>query len=516
MCLPDEERIIRSLRQLKQESPPPRQEWKRVGAERLVRKASTVQRRKKVWGTLVYTSTLAATVLMGVWFGSGLEQQSPTAAEQQNDYLTFASPKIAVNDQMQPRVEGQTEADGQRERVSVPEPMPNEQGADTGSTPPSNQAMSIARSAETASGSAAIPKTTLEEEAERFLRSKLGEKSSEYQLDRAHSRLSEGYVAFRRILHGIPLRQHSAAVKVNPASGEKKLLLYPHAEEFPDISNTPETAVIDKTKAAQELATALRLVYAAKEQQPLQYVLAPHLFVYAQTGKMPVEGKEKDTVAAVKARGERLVIKDRREAAKIMRDEFGIDVTGEPYMGIDSQSITYHWQQGGKPIATLRTGEDGRFYEYTLTGAAGLAKNPVSSLRQAQEIALGQLEKYLPSQVEEVVLESVSLDAGRASFTVLPMHHGIPVIDLPYEITVEMESGLVTKMAGDFSKGSFRLPDPAEAIPPAEAVAHFVRAVPLELVYLTENGGDLTLVYQAQAGSQKQVAIDAKTGKIVD
>lgn len=533
MSLPDEERVIGMLRQIKQESAPPRQDWKRIGKERLIRQASTVQQREWFSRLVASAGTLGAAVLMGVWISSGymseksLQQQSSQADVKQDvsePLLTLPAKGLAANKQDDTSWQATTAIAVQQSPSTILAAAVDAGKAQTGQTAQGTLQTSTQGKAQTTAQTgatvqsqkaAAGSKTPLVEKAERYLREQLGEQSGQYQIDPGHSRLAEGYIAFRRVIQGIPLYENSAAVKVDPDNGDMSLLLYPGVEERGTLSTLPQQdAIIDKSKAAKELAATLRLVYAGKEKPILQYMPDHNALIDARSGKLVTGGKA-NTVVSVKGEGKPFIIKDREEAADFMRKQVGIDIFKEAFMSIDKQSISFHWELSGNRTATLETDDDGSFIGYVLKGSFNQASKSVSSVQQAQEIALAQLTKLLPSNIKQVELQSAKQESGQARFTFLPMYEGVPLIESPILVTVEMASGIVTVMEGDFRQGSLKFPDKSEAIPLAEAASSFVEKAPLELVYLTGNGESPSLVYEIGGDLEKPWAIDAKTGKIV-
>ena len=180
-------------------------------------------------------------------------------------------------------------------------------------------------------------------------------------------------------------------------------------------------------------------------------------------------------------------------------------------MTIDKKAISFIWQMSDKREVRLKTADDGSFIGYTLDGSFEQGGKPLSSLQQAQHAALEQLAKYLPSDVEEVLVEKARQERSQATFTFIPLYKGVPVVDYPFLVAVEMGSGTVTAIQGDFSRVSFALPSQDNAISLDEAKEQFVQKAPLELVYLNYHS-DPVLVYQVRLGARKPWAIDALTG----
>ena len=518
MGLPDEEdQLISKLRQIKQEAKPPRPEWKQIGKERLIRQARTVRWKRRITHVSAYVGTIGAAALMGIWLSSGqvaeqanLSESQASSAQEKSEFLPAAlyqepelgklPPSVAPTEQ--PAVSHEAAAGAESARSNVP-------------TDQAEPVANVDSEPQTTTRAERIM-TPLEKRAQHFLQEKLGEESNYYEIDPGHSRETEGYIAFRKLVHGIPLQQHSAAVEVNPHTGKMSLLLYPIEENgVGTTASSEQSSVIDKTKAAQELASGLRLVYAGKDRPVLQYMSDPQLVIDAKTGKLLANSQGEKRVAPIKTEGKRLIITDADKAEAVMKKEFGIPVSGKAFMTIDEKAISFIWQMSDKREARLKTADDGSFVGYSLDGSFELGGKPLSSLQQAQDAALFRLAKYLPSDVEEVLVEKALQARGQATFTFVPLYQGVPVVDYPYLVAVDMGSGTVTAIQGDFSRGSFALPSHDNAISLDEAKEQFVKKAPLELVYLNSQS-DPVLVYQVRLDSRKPWAIDALTGKTTD
>jgi len=513
MGLPDEEeQLISKLRQIKQETKPPRPEWKQIGKERLIRQAGSVRRRRRIFHVSAYVGTIGAAALMGIWLSSGHVVEPTTLGEPQasstqkqselpatlyqEPFKGHQTPPVASTEQPVQSQEAPAGAESAMENVPI------DQGE------PVAKADSLPQTTTRAERSM----TPLEERAHRFLQEKLGQESQQYEIDPGHSRETEGYIAFRKLVHGIPLQQHSAAVEVNPHTGKMSLLLYPIEESgLGRTSSSEQPPVIDRTKAAQELASGLRLVYAGKDQPVLQYMPDPKLVIDAKTGKRLDYSQGEKQIVALKTEGTRLIIKDTEEAEEVMKKEFGIPVTGKAFMTIDEKGISFIWQMSDKREVRLKTADDGSFVGYTVDGSFEQGGKPLSSLQQAEDAALERLAKYLPLDVEEVLVEKALQERGQATFTFVLLYQGVALVDYPYLVAVEMGSGTITAIQGDFSRSSLELPSHDKAISLAAAKELFVKIAPLELVYLNSHS-DPVLVYQVRLDARKPWAIDALTG----
>ncbi|MGG4492462.1 YcdB/YcdC domain-containing protein [Brevibacillus reuszeri] len=525
MGWPDEEHIIQMLRQIKQEVPPPRQEWKQIGKEKLLRQTRRVLWTQKAVRTVSVASTFTIAMLVGVWISLGSSTQTP------NDSQWGQSPSQGEQVETLPQSAlpaGQDEVD----KEAVPLPKGEKQHTNQPSVPnirqqpnqSRNQATLDKPSSTTAviSGSSgrensiARNKTRVEEQAVRFLREKLGEKSTQYEVDIVHSRPDDGQIAFRKVIAGIPQQESSLLVKVDEENGEMSMLFYPGQEQdATKNAQAPAADRIEENVAAKELAATLRLVYVANASRKLQYMSDPYTFIDAKSGKQVRSKQGEKVVLAATGKGKQVTIKDGEQGAQLLANEFGFTVSGNGFMRAEKKGFSFTWSPGEGGSMQLFTDEDGIFTGYEWRGAAEKQNSDRLTTDQAQEVALNQLKNYLPSQIHEVSVEEARHNGGETRFTFVPLIQGIPVIDVPYRVTVELASGKVISMTGEFAQ-EFALPHKTDALSEQEISTHFVKTVPLELVYWApDSESDPILVYQIPRSAKQPWSQDAKTGEVI-
>ncbi|WP_289142890.1 YcdB/YcdC domain-containing protein [uncultured Brevibacillus sp.] len=523
MGLLDEEYVIQMLRQIKQESPPPRQEWKRVGKEKLLRQANRVWWKQKVVRVVTATSTFAVAALLGVWISNGSfikRTTDPLWIQFQGAPISTISPpelpikQDDVNNEAVPSPKAEKQlSDQPPAQTKAQQPKKSQDQAAL------NEPISAVASPKASMEREKSPKrhkTAVEEQAERFLRDKLGDKSAQYEVDIVHSKLGDGQIAFRRVVAGIPQQESSVTVKVDEHNGEMSLLYYPDFEQASaNFEQVQPADRIEETVAAGKLAATLRLVYVAKAQHKLRYMPDPHIFIDAKSGQM-VRSKQHETVVlAAEGKGNRLTVKEGEKGAELLSNEFGFAVSGKGFMIAEKNGYSFTWSLGEGRSIKLFTDDNGVFTGYVLKGSVERQNSHVVTMEQAQEAALNQLKNYLPSQIREVSLEEVRQNIGATQFTFVPFIQGMPVIDSPYVVTVELSSGKITSMTGEFTR-EFVLPNQTEALSEQDAAKYFMMQVPLELVHWTPNDKEAPiLVYQIQSSSEKPWSMDAKTGEVV-
>ncbi|MFS0556116.1 YcdB/YcdC domain-containing protein [Brevibacillus sp. 179-C9.3 HS] len=519
MSLPDENHLIERLKQVRQESVPPRPEWKQMGKERLIREADRLQQAERFKRAVAGAGTFAAAVFIGVWmsYDSPLKPSADTqtAILPPAEMTVRMSPPLAIPS---PSVESQSKPQQETTQKVDNKIVLNQTVAQDVSTPHPIAQESATKPEESTQPTPTRVKSPLEAKAEAFLHKKLGAQSSQFEVDYVHSNLAAGEVAFRKIINGIPLQENSAMVRISPKTGEMTLLLYPGFEDSviaPQSGNHDKA--IDKAKAAQQLASTLRLVYTGEEQPELRYMADSDFYVEAKTGNLITLTKAEKKSFAVTGQGEPPLLKTSQEVAELLGSKLGIKVEEKPFVHVEKHGISYSWSVEGNAVS-VDTTDEGAFLGYAQLAANGQEQKRETTNEQAQALAIAHLEKFLPTDVRELSLEATHKSADIIQFTFAPIVNGIPVIDHPYRVSVELTSGLVTELTGNFAELSWTHNNQTiKTLSKEEALLQFVQIVPLELVYLpAENGAAPVLAYQIRRDSEQPWAMDARTGKAVN
>lgn len=520
MSLPDENHVIELLKQVRQESIPPRQVWKQMGKERLIREAYRMQQAAKIKRVVAGAGSLAAAVFMGIWlsYGSPLKPSVNTETTISTPAVITATPPNATPS---PSVENKTKPhQGQEDTAKADNKIVKNQAV----TRDAPQPQTLAPEATTNPLDMSRPTTTREKspvevQAEAYLQKKLGEQSKQFEVDHVHSNLAQGEVAFRKIINGVPLQENSAMVRISPKTGEMTLLLYPDLEDSGVASQpTNRDGTIDKVKAAQQMGSALRLVYAGKKQPGLQYVVASDVYVDAKTGKLIGQERAEKKSVAVSGQGKPPVLKTSDEVADLLERKLSIKVEQKAFIGVNPYGISYSWNDWQGNGVSVETTDDGAFLGFSQMAADGRKNEREATYEQAKALAIAHLEKFLSTDVRELSLEASQESPSTIQFTFAPKVNGIPVMDHPYQVSVELASGLVTELTGNFSDLSWIQTDQtAKTLSKEEALDLFVQHAPLELVYLpAEKGTEPVLAYQIRRDSEQPWAIEATKGKVIN
>ncbi|MGG4452639.1 hypothetical protein [Brevibacillus porteri] len=185
-------------------------------------------------------------------------------------------------------------------------------------------------------------------------------------------------------------------VHVSPKTGEMTLLLYPDLEDSGVASQpTNRDGTIDKMKAAQQMGSALRLVYAGKKQPGLQYVVASDVYVDAKIGKLIGQERAEKKSVAVSGQGKTLVLKTSDEVADLLERKLSIKVEQKAFIGVNPYGISYSWNDGQGNGVSVETTDDGAFLRFSQMAADGRKNERETTYEQAKALGIAHLEKFL-------------------------------------------------------------------------------------------------------------------------
>ncbi|USG64912.1 DUF4901 domain-containing protein [Brevibacillus ruminantium] len=527
MSLPDEEKIEQYLRRYRTTVPVPRTEWVRVGEEQLARQARKVARIERVRKVTAYSVCTASAILLSVWIQGGTLQiqtgeDTVTTAERPHIAATIPQPEGLSTIPVQEVSSGSGQpGEGQlpKEGIAPGEnPLFPKSGKGIGKEHP-NPAGVVAAAEGTKQGN----QNVMVEQAEQYLREKLGEDSKEYRFNPARSRLGEGIVAFSQILHGISLDESSLIVTVDKANQPVGLELHPLGASEPQTPplTSSKQALINPADAAQKLADSLRLVYVAGEKNALRYQPLQVDAVDARTGALNANPAVE--THAVEPKGKRLYAGDAQGAALLLREEFGLEMQAglKPFILINGANKEYVWEWDGGHTARILLDGEGNLLSFTRKlSAASVSKGHVMGEEEAKRIAVSHLSRYLPAGIEQLASVTVSQDQQQTLFRFYRLHQGIPVVNHVYDVTVDTNRGIVTGLAGPFGKSMPQLPKAEGILSLDEAKKAFAAHVQLEPVYRTgkqeeQSDTGMQLVYPYPQQNEKPLSIDAKSGALI-
>ncbi len=393
------------------------------------------------------------------------------------------------------------------------------------------------------------------EKAAAFARQVLGDKMKDYQLSDDLGYGGGGFtddkgnkiewatatVSFYRIINGIPLLNNGLRVGVDAAGHvtsfdkEKEDGLDP--AEFPDPS-----CALAQDAADKAFAELLEMKLNYIERQPQKYAIfnrnvetRPVLvyaasfpgFIDAGTGKQ-LEGLNGNFPPSrhitLNGEGRKLVAGTPEEAADLLAGEFGIDMAGLKFNGVDVheerfdpaiKTKGYSWRsEPGREADSrpdysavrhiyLRTlADSGQVLHFNIQDDSGRGEQGAVSREAAEKTAIDLLQRYLEPGAAEMELQVFStneepipawvdksklqkhLQRPEFSFHFKETYQGIPVSDRYYSVQIDAITGKITSFHGSNGQAAVALPDSKVVVTAEAAKAEFLKHHPLRLAYI--------------------------------
>ncbi|GIO07165.1 hypothetical protein J31TS6_31930 [Brevibacillus reuszeri] len=235
-----------------------------------------------------------------------------------------------------------------------------------------------------------------------------------------------------------------------------------------------------------------------------------------------------------------VIVTSKEEAKKLLQKEFGVSVESFKYAEYDNRAPqsnqvrkNYVWTDNSEKRYEVETDEQsGR-----VMGLAMPRQGSQVTIKRAkaEEAALEMLVKYIDPAVKEVQLAEVvepgaatPVASGNWGFEFFMSKDGIPVLDKQpneaYIVTVDPATGKANGFENRRETDAHvELPGAASVISKEQAVEQYLRAMPLQLVYLLKNEDNEWLdrpilayiPWSHDENAGKHLHIDALTGEIV-
>ncbi|MEW6275919.1 MAG: YcdB/YcdC domain-containing protein [Bacillota bacterium] len=434
-----------------------------------------------------------------------------------------------------------------------------------------------------------VPSPTLaREKAAAFARQILGDKIKDYaqgddmgfsgggSADEKGNKIywTTADVPYYRLVNGVPLMNSGFRVGVDVFGHITSF--YRQREEGIDQAKFPDPSrAVTREEAEKTFAGMLEMKLFYLEHQPFYGLFKPEkgetgpALVYAPASLAPIDALTGKPLAefmppfsqtqriTLQGEGRQLIARTPEEAAKLLADAFGIDLTGMQFhRASDVQSFndretkqkSYTWstlpQKGtdGKPdyrqaryVHLITNASTGEVISYNLQDESGRGQKGSVSREAAQNTAVQFLQKYLPAgpaelemqvypEVEERIpawvdkskLKDQERPLPVISFTFNQVHQGVPVMDRACTVQVDALTGKIIAFYNGISGPPVSLPDNRNVVPAETAKAEFLKQHPLKLVYIWPEYFDQKapspyLVYIPVPGPDFYV--DAFTGK---
>ncbi|WP_406676871.1 YcdB/YcdC domain-containing protein [Neomoorella carbonis] len=389
---------------------------------------------------------------------------------------------------------------------------------------------------------------------------------------------SEANVPYYRLVNGVPLMNNSG-FRVGVDVFGHIINFYRQREEGIDQAKFPDPSrAVTREEAEKAFAGMLEMKLFYLEHQPFYGLFKPEkgetgpALVYAPTSLAPIDALTGRPLAeflpslppsqriTLQGEGRQLIARTPEEAAKLLIETFGLDLTGMQFHGAsDVESFndreikqkSYTWstipQKGadGKPVLRqaryvhlITNASTGEVISYNLQDESGRGQKATVSREAAQNTAVQFLQKYLPAgpaememqvypEVEERIpawvdkskLKDQERPLPVISFTFNQVHQGVPVMDRAFSVRVDALSGKIVGFHNGINGAPVPLPDNRNVVPAETAKAEFLKQHPLKLVYIWPEYFDQKapspyLVYIPVPGPDFYY-VDAFTGKTV-
>jgi hypothetical protein len=427
------------------------------------------------------------------------------------------------------------------------------------------------------------------EKAAAFARQILGDKIKDYEqgddmgfggggsADEKGNKIywAEALVPYYRLVNGVPLMNSGFRVGVDVFGHVTSF--YRQREEGIDQAKFPDPSqAVTREEAEKTFAGMLEMKLFYLEHQPIYELFKPEkgetgpALVYAPLSLPTIDALTGKPLAefmppfsqsqriTLQGEGQQLIARTPEEAARLLADAFGIDMTGMQFHGASDVHLfndreikqkSYTWSTiplkgaDGKPdyrqtryVHLTTNASTGQVISYNLQDESGRGQKGSVSREAAQNTAVQFLQKYLPagpaeleirvypeeeiipSWVDRSKLKDQERPLPVISFTFNQVHQGVPVMDRAFSVQVDALSGKIVGFHNGISGPPVPLPDNRNVVPVETAKAEFLKQHPLKLVYLWPEYYDQKapspyLVYIPDPGPDFYV--DAFTGKTV-
>lgn len=387
---------------------------------------------------------------------------------------------------------------------------------------------------------------------------------------------AEATVPYYRLVNGVPLMNSGFRVGVDVFGHITSF--YRQREERIDQAKFPDPSrAVTREEAEKAFAGMLEMKLFYLEHPPFYGLFKPEkgetrpALVYAPLSMPTIDARTGKPLAefvppfpqtqrlTLQGEGQQLIARTPEEAAKLLTETFGLDLTGmqfhgasdmQPFHDGEIKQKSYTWstlpQKGadGKPdyrqaryVHLITNASTGEVISYNLQDESRRGQKATVSREAARDTAVQFLQKYLPAGPVELEMQVYEVEDRRIpswvdkskltdqerplpviSFTFNQVHQGVPVMDRGCSVQVDALTGKIIAFYNGISGPPIPLPDNRNVVPAETAKAEFLKQHPLKLVYLWPEYFDQKapspyLVYIPVPGPNFYV--DAFTGKTV-
>ncbi|MDD2422157.1 MAG: hypothetical protein PHU78_08480 [Heliobacteriaceae bacterium] len=392
------------------------------------------------------------------------------------------------------------------------------------------------------------------EKAAAFARQVLGDKMKDYQLSDELGYGGGGFtddkgnkiewasatVSFYRMINGIPLLNSGLRVEVDAAghvTGFNRV-----NEDGLDPAKFPDPSrAITRDAAEKAFAGLVEMKLNYIERQPrkfaafnqngetrpvLMYAAAFPGIIDAKTGKQAEVLSNyfsPPRQITLKGEGRKLVARTPEEATELLAGEFGVNLTGLKYNGVDIhegsfapgiKTKDYSWRSepgraadGRVDFTAMRylhlmtLADSGQVIDFSIQDDSGRGKQAVVYREAAEKTARDFLQRYLKPGTAKMEVQVFSTEENipawvdksklkehtqrpEVSVHFTETYQGIPVSDRYYGVQVDAVTGKVSGFNSNNGRATTVLPDSKGVVTAGAAKAEYLKNHPLRLVYI--------------------------------
>ncbi|TQR31560.1 YcdB/YcdC domain-containing protein [Brevibacillus brevis] len=384
-----------------------------------------------------------------------------------------------------------------------------------------------------------LPLDVQKEKADAFLKALLGDAAKMYQYNPQKSEQLGG-PAYRLVINGVPHHDEKMSLGLN-GNGEVVSLI----SNVGQISKQIDPASLPKPEEAMSLEEAEKAVaglmtpvYRSNKDRTglmLTYQVSWSGFLDAKSGKSVEteharfyhEPNLSAPAIPVSPKGQKLIAKDKDEAASHLKNLIGFDTTGATFTEMVPKNVPngdrkeFQWKKGDQVATVQVKTTNGQVVALYLEDDSKELSKKVS-IEEAQKTALQVLQTYLHTDTKAVTMDK---DFRLKQFDYYIFNffntiNGIPVEDQSYRVEINSETGKLMGLFGEFDPSAVTYPDPAKAVSPEKAAKEYLKHHPLELMYYApvidrESSESTILVYKPQENDYMLEYVDALTGESI-
>lgn len=384
-----------------------------------------------------------------------------------------------------------------------------------------------------------LPLDVQKEKADAFLKALLGDAAKMYQYNPQKSE-QLGFPEYRQVINGVPHHDEKMHLGLNE-KGEVVSLI----SNVGQISKQIDPASLPKPEEAMSLKEAEKAVvglmtpvYRSNKGRTglmLTYQVSWSGFLDAKSGKSVEteharfyrEPNLSAPAIPVSPQGQKLIAKDKDEAASHLKNLLGFDTTGAtftekvPEYEPNGDRKEFQWKKGDQVATVQVKNTNGQVVALYLEDDSKEPSKKVS-IEEAQKTAMQVLQTYLHTDTKAVVLDKDFRlkQSDHYIFNFFNTINGIPVEDQSYTVEINSETGKLMGLFGKFDPSAVTYPDPAKAVSPEKAAKEYLKHHPLELMYYApvidrESSESTILVYKPQENDYMLEYVDALTGESI-